>query len=352
MPEWLHRSHRRAKSDLAASQTFKNRSSNMSPSRKSNMLPTLNENEQARAERFKNRRASQRSSMKNIRRFNEGRNVSSPHQTLRKSRSEVFGVRRTVKFAVKHAIGKKTLNDEVEEMARRFEDAGIPVSVVADGAVAYLEGESAMPESKLLQKTKQWLGDIEENSDEEEFQGKEKHNRRLWHAAALGNDKMVQNCIRDGKCGLNSQDETGATALFLASFNGHADVVRSLLESGAKHGTVDARGKSPLMRAAFNGHSDILKMLVSAGADVNLQSKSGWTALMYATARGNLKSVAVLCDCGADPTLKTYDGKTAANIADQLRSAKGPDSYSSLVSRVLLNLIDDRVKRRSLLAKE
>ena len=131
-----------------------------------------------------------------------------------RSRSEVFGVRRSVKYAVKHAIGKKTLNDEVEEMAKIFEDAGIPVSVVADGSVAYLEGESALPESRLLDKTKQWLGDGESNSDDDEFNGNEKHNKRLWHAAALGNDKMVLNCIRDGKCGLNSRDEMAPQHFF------------------------------------------------------------------------------------------------------------------------------------------
>ena len=355
--EWLHASHRRAKSDLENAQSMKaaalkRRSRTESPQgAATNRFSGMSSIEEQKVKLFQNKRTSRRKSAMAIRSFGEGKNGMSPRMVVKKSRSEIFGVRRTIKTVAKHAMGKRTLSDEVEDMAKKFEDAGIHATIVKDCDEKFVQGESTMPESKLLRRTKTWLGETIHECEEEENQGKEKHNRRLWHAAVLGHCKMVQNCIRDGKCHIDSRDESGATALFHASTNGHRDVVEYLLQAGARVDRTDGRGKTPLMRAAFNGHADVIGELLKYGANVNAQSKGGWTALMYCVARGNLRAAAALCDADADAKLKNHDGRTAADIADKLRGDKGPQSYSAVVSKVFSDLVDDRIKRRSLLYK-
>ena len=56
---------------------------------------------------------------------------------------------------------------------------------------------------------------------------------------------------------LNVADHDGRTAVSWAASNGHADIVRKLLSSGARPAIYDKEGLTPLMRAAWNGHEDV-----------------------------------------------------------------------------------------------
>ena len=58
---------------------------------------------------------------------------------------------------------------------------------------------------------------------------------------------------------------SGATPLFIASLNGHLDVVRKLLANPQKN-TYKAHlhsGASPLFMASLNGHTGVVKELLS-----------------------------------------------------------------------------------------
>lgn len=52
----------------------------------------------------------------------------------------------------------------------------------------------------------------------------------------------------------------------LAGFHGHADTIRTLLESGAVVGVRDREGFTALMWAVRNGHSAVAELLKKAGA--------------------------------------------------------------------------------------
>ncbi len=95
----------------------------------------------------------------------------------------------------------------------------------------------------------------------------------------------------------------GQTALMWATWEGHTDVVRTLLE----HGTdVDARtttGYTALLFAAREGDSETTEALLEAGADVNAAAWDGTTALVVATIRRQTSHVAFLLSHGADPNL-------------------------------------------------
>jgi ankyrin repeat protein len=89
---------------------------------------------------------------------------------------------------------------------------------------------------------------------------------------------------------VNQQSKDGASPLYMASQEGHSDVVDILLEAGADvHQATTESGDVPLGIAAIliqagadvhqlQGHTETVQRLLKAGANVNQQSKSarGW----------------------------------------------------------------------------
>ncbi|KAI8639135.1 ankyrin repeat-containing domain protein [Parasitella parasitica] len=72
------------------------------------------------------------------------------------------------------------------------------------------------------------------------------------------------------------KDESGKTALHMASANNHIDIVKYIVEKLADLDdktkaelidTQNAEGNTPLHWAALNGHLDVVKALVKAGGN-------------------------------------------------------------------------------------
>ena len=65
--------------------------------------------------------------------------------------------------------------------------------------------------------------------------------------------------------------EYNETVLYIASREGHLDIVKCLLENGADPNTLAITNygqyTSPLMMAAFGGHLEVVKCLIEAGAN-------------------------------------------------------------------------------------
>jgi hypothetical protein len=59
------------------------------------------------------------------------------------------------------------------------------------------------------------------------------------------------------------------SALWIASFNGHTDVVKLLIEYHANVNSTGSNGTTALWSAARNGHTDIVKLLIQNNANVN-----------------------------------------------------------------------------------
>ena len=77
--------------------------------------------------------------------------------------------------------------------------------------------------------------------------------------------------------------ESGATALYAASIDGHDSVVVKLLAAGAQVNLQSKDGVTAVSLASMVSHDLMVAKLLAAGAQVNLQDKDGRTALVFAS---------------------------------------------------------------------
>ena len=87
----------------------------------------------------------------------------------------------------------------------------------------------------------------------------------------------------------------GASALMLASYFGHLDIVKLLLDYDARIIALNPNWSSTaLMEAASQGHLDVSKFLVENKADLRVKDKLGRDALYFARANGHDELAAFL----------------------------------------------------------
>lgn len=98
------------------------------------------------------------------------------------------------------------------------------------------------------------------------------------------------------------EDVSCQTALHTAAENGHVDIVRLLVEKGAKIDASDDRGCTPLYKACGAKSDDsALYMITHAEQSINQRAKTGKTPLQKAAARGHRKIVeAIFEKCNRD----------------------------------------------------
>ena len=117
---------------------------------------------------------------------------------------------------------------------------------------------------------------------------------KLWQFAESGDLFKVKQLVEQlldvkQKAKLDEVNkENGCTALHYASINGYSDIVRELLNSGAKTNVVTLESEStPLHFAAANGKTGIVRDLIDFKADVNAKDASGNTPLANAENKKN-----------------------------------------------------------------
>jgi uncharacterized protein len=135
----------------------------------------------------------------------------------------------------------------------------------------------------------------------------------LMTAAANGNLQLVESLL-SRRANVLKNNKYGESALALAALSGHQEVVRVLVQAGAR---INASGWGALHYAVFSGHADIVRYLVDRGADVNARAPNHHTALMLAARNGHREIVRVLLAAGANPDLGDLEGNTALGIAQK-----------------------------------
>jgi ankyrin repeat protein/cytochrome c551/c552 len=121
---------------------------------------------------------------------------------------------------------------------------------------------------------------------------------------AKGADVNVANTA-SGEVKFGKIQLIGLTPLMLGSTFCSPQLVKTLLDAGAKVNATDIRGMTPLMFAVSSEEQNpaVVNLLIKAGADVNVKSKAGETALDGAMKFGSRPVIAVLNAAGAKPGL-------------------------------------------------
>lgn len=98
----------------------------------------------------------------------------------------------------------------------------------------------------------------------------------------------------------------GNTAIHQACNNGHADVVKLLLDRGASALETNADGQTILHVACAKGHTNIVRMLLHRGLNPEQKDFQGMSPLYLAASNGHTDIVGLLIDSGAS-TVTRYD---------------------------------------------
>ncbi|OXB60973.1 hypothetical protein ASZ78_001238 [Callipepla squamata] len=95
----------------------------------------------------------------------------------------------------------------------------------------------------------------------------------------------------------------GRTALQIASYQGHLDVVKILLQAHATVNLRDEEGDTALHYAAFGNQADVARVLIAKGAGADLLNNAKCTALYVAVSQGFTEVVRALCELNCDVNL-------------------------------------------------
>jgi ankyrin repeat protein len=175
------------------------------------------------------------------------------------------------------------------------------------------------------------------------------------NAATFGNDTATVRLLLDASADVNTADTfIGLTPLINASGNRNLEAVKLLLAKGAnvnavsktqdlpriQTGTVEFGGWTPLLMAVPFGPPELVRTLMDAGAKVNVQDYRGFSPLMLAAAtdHANPEIVQMLLAHSADTKPKTRAGETASDWASKfgdsavLRAMGGIPKEASTVS--------------------
>ncbi|MBW3624055.1 MAG: ankyrin repeat domain-containing protein [Armatimonadetes bacterium] len=143
------------------------------------------------------------------------------------------------------------------------------------------------------------------------------HTSLFW-AVNRGNVELVR-LLLDHGAKVAAELSCDETSLHRAAEEGHLEILELLLKADGKAAlnAYNDLDRTPLMGAVENGHAEAARMLLDAGADVNAHNEPriGETALKYAVERGDADLVEMLLKAGADPTIPGWMGVAPLDCA-------------------------------------
>jgi ankyrin repeat protein len=164
----------------------------------------------------------------------------------------------------------------------------------------------------------------------------------LQAAAAKGHEEIVEMLLNTEGIEINKTgkylswlgDVTDGAALYLASEEGHVNIVKLLLDRGADiDAKVDLWGTA-LTIAAVSNQEEVVRLLLERGADVNVENEFCSGALDAAAQYGHEEIAEMLYDAGADIEKALEDA--------EYRSGRNDNDYSLQILRNLVSAaLDD-----------
>lgn len=154
----------------------------------------------------------------------------------------------------------------------------------------------------------------------------------LLEAAGKGNTARVQELL-DRAVNVNMRGPDGNTPVMEATYGGHLDTVKLLLNRGADLSAKKRDGAtalsltsnkdilalfknvSALVSASAAGDVNTVKALLDSGTPANGLDQAGESALHAACWSGKTEVVKLLLNRGADPEIKKADGASPLSLA-------------------------------------
>ncbi|XP_063965587.1 E3 ubiquitin-protein ligase MIB2-like isoform X3 [Lytechinus pictus] len=127
----------------------------------------------------------------------------------------------------------------------------------------------------------------------------------LVRAAKIGDLRRVSEILSSTPKKVNVKIE-GKSALHKASFHGHRDVVKALLEAGADIEITTDDGHTPLHYAVEGDEPVVTKCLLEEGADVNKVNGRSRSPLHGAAARNHVDCARILINHGCNVNMQDY----------------------------------------------
>ena len=166
----------------------------------------------------------------------------------------------------------------------------------------------------------------------------------LHRAASDGNAELVETLLRSG-ADPAQRTKDGETAMHRAAAYGHTKVVEILAGSGI----IEARtklGSTALHKAAYGGHQDVVRRLLQLGANIQASRPDGWTPLHFAAQYGQFDVMNLLVD-GSTPYVDPVHlphlssdehlGICRTDIVKLLKCLVVVNSQDALIRRALAN---------------
>jgi len=174
----------------------------------------------------------------------------------------------------------------------------------------------------------------------------------LYYAALCGFSVLANYLVVTHAEDVNAKCGSHGTPLHAASYGGHLEVARLLLENGANVNSEDDNGKPPLLAAyrrndnlaaimrlllqhgadpdvwydgdglilhdaAYFGYVDVMELLVQHSADVNARGDGNKTPLFWASAGGSVEAVQFLLRRGANVNAQSEGDGTPLSRASR-----------------------------------
>lgn len=175
----------------------------------------------------------------------------------------------------------------------------------------------------------------------------EEHTVLYW-AVFAGHHEIVRILLDAGaKVSADLSSEEDETMLHVAAEHGDLQMVNLLLkEDGAAIlNSFNYIDRTPLMCAVERGFHKVAQALIRAGADVNAHNETriGDTALKMAVESGNAVMVRLLLDAGADPLIPGWMQVTPLHKAQERKKPEGAQIREMLEDACRKRGVDPKV---------
>lgn len=145
--------------------------------------------------------------------------------------------------------------------------------------------------------------------------------RTAVHVAAFASHEEVIGALASAGADMNTLENDAYDAVTIAAVANDVDMLRAALAAGNRATNITSRYVgTALIAAAHLGHHEVVKILIDAGAPLDHVNNLNWTAMIEAVVLGDggtnhQKTLAHLIAAGADRSIGDGEGRTPLDLA-------------------------------------